>query len=70
MNYIKSQLLTISFTLITISAFSINPKKEYENRPERWDLNYKELKIETPDNYFINTWVLEPLKDQASKKPL
>lgn len=50
----------IIFTLFTFlfftSAFSINPDREYNQRPEKYNLVYNELKVEVNSKIFLNLW--------------
>ena len=45
-------------------GYTINPLKEYKIRPERFKLEYQELKVLTADQYELNTWIMEPIGEQ------
>ena len=52
--------------IFSISIFLLNvceafkPKKEYVNIPSDFGINFKEVKLKTPDGYNLNSWVYEP----------
>jgi alpha-beta hydrolase superfamily lysophospholipase len=41
---------------LTISAFAINPEREYKWTPDMRGLKYSEYQVKTTDNYTINVW--------------
>lgn len=62
-------MLNLTFTVLLLPAVSaINPMREYKMRPENFQLNYRELKIETEDGYQLNTWIMEP--ETGSENPV
>ncbi|MBK6901489.1 MAG: alpha/beta fold hydrolase [Saprospirales bacterium] len=45
---------------LPIPAQAINPMREYRMRPEHFNLAYEEVKVNTPDGYALNVWIMEP----------
>ncbi len=53
----------ISFYLVFLLlqiGYSINPLREYPRTPKDFNLNYKEIKLDTQDGYTLNAWILKP----------
>jgi hypothetical protein len=46
--------------LSSVAANAINPMKEYRLRPEQFELDYKAVKISTPDGAMLNSWIISP----------
>lgn len=57
----KIGIIAIIVLLSVQFGFAINPMKEYKMKPETFQLDYQELKLETPDGYKLNTWMMEPI---------
>lgn len=53
--------------LITSQCFALKPRKDYIITPDSLGLQYKELRINTPDSFAINTWVIAPDKKKDNK---
>lgn len=60
----KIALLFVLFTL-SFSAFSINPSREYQLRPEQLGLKYQTKKIKVSSTIELNSWIF--LQDNKSK---
>lgn len=61
MVHIQSQLRTtyifILFTvLFSTTALSLNPSRTYKQRPEKYNMEYKEVKVKTEDGAELNVW--------------
>lgn len=44
-------------------GYAINPMREYKMKPDRFNIQYEELKIKTEVGYYLNVWVMDPLAD-------
>ncbi|MEN8251022.1 MAG: alpha/beta fold hydrolase [Bacteroidota bacterium] len=66
----KTNLILAWILLLGLSnsGYSIDPKKEYALHPAMWELSYEEFKIVTPDQFEINTWIINPFGDQNKNK--
>jgi len=57
----KLSIVIILVVFVSRLGFSIDPLREYKMRPERFKIEYQELKLKTADQYELNTWVMEPI---------
>ena len=58
-------ILLFGATLFTISIFAINPSRTYKQTPGRFALDYEEISITTPDDYVLNSWVMQPISKRV-----
>jgi uncharacterized protein len=56
----KLSILTLIFTFSFSLGFGMKPSKDYVYTPKELGFSYKELKINTVDNFEINTWDITP----------
>jgi len=63
----RSFVIAFALLLLGGDSFALKPRKDYIITPDSLHLNYKELKITTPDNFKINTWVMHPSKQADNK---
>ena len=52
----KKIILFISVILISFSAFTLNPSREYAVRPSDYGLDYEEVSIQSTDNIMLKGW--------------
>lgn len=58
-------MLFFGATLFAISIFAINPSRAYKQTPGRFALDYEEISITTPDDYALNSWVMQPISKRV-----
>lgn len=58
------------FLILCFNAEAIKPDREYTLTPDSLGLNYETLKVRTPDNYDLNTWIYLPDKKNDNNKVL
>src|SRR4051812_11891797 len=51
--------LLLFFACSFNAVFALNPSKEYEVKPEKYGMTYKEEKIPTKDGATLNAWFFE-----------
>ncbi len=56
-------LLLIVILFTCQMGYAINPMREYKMKPDRFNIQYEELKLKTDDGHSLNVWAMEPFTE-------
>ncbi|MCB9232488.1 MAG: alpha/beta hydrolase [Bacteroidia bacterium] len=56
MKHTKFFLSAAILMLMGFQAFALNPSRTYKQRPEKYNMNYEEVKVTTADGATLNVW--------------
>lgn len=54
------QLLLVLLLVLAGRAYALKPSREYVATPDSIGLPYREVAIDTPDHFRLNSWLIEP----------
>lgn len=61
----KLVILSIVCVLMTNLSFALNPSRTYKQRPDKYNMEYQEVKVKTEDGAELNAWYFPTEKKNA-----
>lgn len=55
----KTAIILFFLVLSSSISFSLNPSRTYKQKPEKYNMLYKEVKVKTSEGAELNTWLFE-----------
>ncbi len=63
----KKIIVSLFCSVVAVSAFALNPVREYSVTPDEYGIEYEEKKITTEDGVSLNAWWFKPQNKSGAK---
>ncbi len=63
----KKIIVSLFCSVVAVSAFALNPVREYAVTPDEYGIEYEEKKITTEDGVTLNAWWFKPQNKSGAK---